>query len=425
MNVVVFEDSACSRLAPANTCRPSYAVTCATYRLYDWICEFEGNKTGIIRPHLRAIQSLDFPALGDSPDPETHWTIFINARAVPSVANIARLIELIGDPADPGVPSLVATGNGTLSVARVETGLLQNVPVEDWPGEAAKLVERGLAQEVAEGLDLFNWPHDVIRQNMDCFEGNIAHRIDTGEYREISDNVFVAGTTQLGEYAITRTGPGPIVLEDNVTIGPYCFMRGPVYVGAGSRISEHASIKDFVSLGHTCRFGGEAEAVIVEPYSNKQHHGFLGHSYIGSWVNLGAGTCNSDLKNTYGKVNMQYVNPETGQTERVATGMQFVGCAIGDYSKSAINTSVFTGKLIGVCSMLYGYVSTNVPAFVNYARSLGQSTVMSAEVMIKTQERMFVRRNVPQRPADIQLINDVFQRTVAGREGLSDELPSF
>ena len=143
---------------------------------------------------------------------------------------------------------------------------------------------------------------------------------------------------------------------------------------------EHAALKDGVSLGHTVKIGGEVEASVIEPYTNKQHHGFLGHSYLGSWINLGAGTCNSDLKNTYGKINIQY-----GE-QKVATGMQFLGCIIGDYSKTAINTSIFTGKVIGVCSMMYGFVTSNVPSYVNYARLFGQTALLPADVMISTQQ---------------------------------------
>ena len=97
------------------------------------------------------------------------------------------------------------------------------------------------------------------------------------------------------------------------------------------------------------------------------HHGYLGHSYLGSWVNFGAGTSNSDLKNTYGPVNMEY------RGRKIGTGMQFVGCFVGDYVKTAINTSIFTGKTIGVCSMVYGFVTANVPAFCNYAKTVRPS----------------------------------------------------
>ena len=183
-----------------------------------------------------------------------------------------------------------------------------------------------------------------------------------------------------------------------------------MYIGPNSRINEHAAIKDCVSLGHTTKIGGEIEGSVIECYSNKQHHGFLGHSYLGSWINLGAGTCNSDLKNTYGQVNMEYGD------NKVATGMQFVGCVMGDYAKSAINTGIFTGKTIGTCSMLYGFVTTNVPSFVNYARLFGQTTEMPPAIMVSTQKRMFGRRNVEQRPCDIQLLHDMYKATAAERQ---------
>ena len=199
-------------------------------------------------------------------------------------------------------------------------------------------------------------------------------------------------------------------MEEGTKIGPFCFLRGPAYLGRNVKVIEHSAIKDAVSLGHTTKIGGEVEATVIEPYSNKQHHGFLGHSYLGSWINLGAGTSNSDLKNTYGTVNMDY------PTGRVATKMQFVGSIFGDYSKTAINTGIFTGKTIGVCSMLYGFVTTNVPSFVNYARLFGQVTELPPEVMISTQQRMFQRRNVTQTPCDIQLIHDMYLLTQEERQ---------
>src|SRR5205814_487560 len=116
-------------------------------------------------------------------------------------------------------------------------------------------------------------------------------------------------------------------------------------------------------------------------------------------------TCNSDLKNTYGQVNMEY------HGQKVPTGMQFIGTIVGDYAKSAINTGIFTGKTVGVCSMLYGFVTTNVPSFVNYARIFGQVTELPVSVMEQTQARMFKRRKVEQRPCDVKLLSDMYDLT--------------
>ena len=214
---------------------------------------------------------------------------------------------------------------------------------------------------------------------------------------------------RLGQYVVTDTSAGPIVLDEGASVGPLSLLSGPAYLGTNCRVNEHAAIKHGVALGHTTRIGGEVEASIVEPYSNKQHYGFLGHSYLGSWINLGAGTSNSDLKNTYGQVNMEYAG------RKVPSGMQFVGTVIGDYAKTAINTGIFTGKVIGACSMVYGLVTTNVPSFVNYARLFGQVSEAPVEVLVATQRRMFARRCVEQRPCDIQLLHDMHALTAPER----------
>jgi glucose-1-phosphate thymidylyltransferase len=135
-------------------------------------------------------------------------------------------------------------------------------------------------------------------------------------------------------------------------------------------------------------------------------------------VNLGAGTSNSDLKNSYGEVRLEFPH------RREETGMQFLGCIIGDYAKSAINTSIFTGKIIGVSSMLYGFVGANVPSFCNYARSFGQITECPVDQAILIQKRMFERRGIQQSPEDAALLREVFEMTREERL-ISDEPPAL
>jgi glucose-1-phosphate thymidylyltransferase len=276
--------------------------------------------------------------------------------------------------------------------------------------EVASHLDRLALRPIEAALPLLEYPHDIVRHHLATVSENLAARLASGTYRELRDGVLAADGAKVGEHVVVDASNGPIVLEAGASIGPYCFLRGPVHVGRNARVIEHAALKDGVVLGHTTKIGGEVEASIVEPYSNKQHHGFLGHSYLGSWINLGAGTCNSDLKNTYGPVNMVY------RDQKVPTGMQFVGSIIGDYAKTAINTGIFTGKTIGVCSMVYGFVTTNVPSFVNYARLFGQVTATPVEVMVAAQARMFQRRGVTQRPCDAQLVREMFALTAHERE---------
>jgi glucose-1-phosphate thymidylyltransferase len=368
--------------------------------LIDWLTRLELPIYGEVRPHLLEVQTADFQLAREDADGVRGVTVLVNASLVPSHTNYCAVKSII----DAGQPGIVRHKD---QVAVALFGAETQLPPLPWRHEQLHKSFR-LAEElptIEQDLPLLEYPHDVIRYNARILNENLEFRIATGDYREIAEGVFAASGATLGESCVTDTSAGPIVLDRNATIGPFSFLSGPAYLGHDSKLIEHAAIKDAVSVGHTAKIGGEVEASVIESYTNKQHHGFLGHSYLGSWINLGAGTCNSDLKNTYGTVNMEY------RGERVATGMQFVGCIMGDYSKTAINTGIFTGKSIGVCSMLYGFITTNVPSFVNYARLFGQVTELPPEIMIATQQRMFRRRNVEQRPCDIQLIHDMYELT--------------
>ena len=109
--------------------------------------------------------------------------------------------------------------------------------------------------------------------------------------------------------------------------------------------------------------------------------------------------------------------------DRIATGMQFVGCIVGDYTKTAINTSLFTGKTVGVCSMLYGFVTENVPSFVNYARQFGKATEMTPQVAATVQSRMFSRRGIKARECDAALLDDLYKLTAGERALFENNLP--
>jgi UDP-N-acetylglucosamine diphosphorylase / glucose-1-phosphate thymidylyltransferase / UDP-N-acetylgalactosamine diphosphorylase / glucosamine-1-phosphate N-acetyltransferase / galactosamine-1-phosphate N-acetyltransferase len=399
MHVILFEDELVDQLYPATLGRPAFQVSCGSYRLIDLANRLGNGPRAVVRPHMRGVLAADCPYLFTPLEQQPQTTLFLNARLVPAIGLIERLKTLISS----GRQGVVRSGN---SVAAALIGPELSLPQSDAsPDELSSWFEGLHLAPLEMELPLLEYPHDLIRWNMQILEENLADRIAHGDYREISDGVFAASGAELGQYCVADAANGPVVLEQDAAVGPFCYLSGPVHIGAHCRVIEHAALKDFVTLGHTCKIGGEVEASIIEPFTNKQHHGFLGHSYLGSWINLGAGTSNSDLKNTYGTVNMEY------RGQKVDSGMQLLGCVIGDYAKTAINTSIFTGKTIGVCSMVYGFVTTNVPSFANYARSFGQITEAPPEVMITTQARMFARRNIKQRPCDVQLIRDMYALT--------------
>lgn len=409
MQIVCFEDDPVQRLCPIVHARPAMSIRCGSFSLSDWLVrladETPGGKLGaFVRSFLKdgVTQDIGLSEPTTTSLADADGCLLVNARLVPSVANYQALKKLA---ASKKVCRIVDQADRSVVLAirwPAESIATMVPPANDWLAliNAVKVNVAGDSQTAQS----FHWPHEVVSWHQESLTDSLQWRIQTGDYEQRRDGVFVSPGVVIGDMNSFDTSDGPIVLEQNARTGPFCFLKGPIHLGADSRTNEHASIKHGVAVGHHVKLGGEVEASIIEPYSNKQHHGFLGHSYLGSWINLGAGTCNSDLKNTYGKINVRY-----GDT-KVATDMQFMGCVIGDYTKSAINTSIFTGKIIGVGSMLYGFVTENVPGFTNHMGTLGESTSVPLEVMLATQARMFARRNLTPRPCDIALMKAMFEQ---------------
>ncbi|MFN3394901.1 MAG: transferase, partial [Candidatus Thermochlorobacter sp.] len=121
-----------------------------------------------------------------------------------------------------------------------------------------------------------------------------------------------------------------------------------VMIGQGATVKISAKLYDYVYIGAFSKVGGEVESSIIERYANKQHEGFLGHSYISSWCNLGADTNTSDLKNNYSTIRMNVGGKE------IDTKMQFLGLIMGEHSKCGINTMFNTGTVVGMSSNIFG-----------------------------------------------------------------------
>jgi UDP-N-acetylglucosamine diphosphorylase / glucose-1-phosphate thymidylyltransferase / UDP-N-acetylgalactosamine diphosphorylase / glucosamine-1-phosphate N-acetyltransferase / galactosamine-1-phosphate N-acetyltransferase len=144
------------------------------------------------------------------------------------------------------------------------------------------------------------------------------------------ENMLIEEGAEIEACAVLDARSGPIYIGRNTVVRPQSYLRGPL------------------SIGPECRIGGEVTHSIFHGYANKAHYGFIGHSYIGEWVNLGAGTTNSNLKNNYGTVKMVVNGKEAD------TGEQFLGCVIGDYAKTGIGTLITTGAVIGLGANVLG-----------------------------------------------------------------------
>ena len=166
----------------------------------------------------------------------------------------------------------------------------------------------------------------------------------------MSENIFVeAGATI--SYSILNASEGPIYIGKNAEIQEGSVIRGPFALCEGSRVKMGAKIYGATTIGPYCLADGEIKNSILMGYSNKAHDGYLGDSVIGVWCNLGAGTSNSNLKNTAGIVKVW----SKEKNDYLDAGNK-CGLLMGDYSRSAINTSFNTGTVAGISCNIFGNV---------------------------------------------------------------------
>jgi UDP-N-acetylglucosamine diphosphorylase/glucosamine-1-phosphate N-acetyltransferase len=178
---------------------------------------------------------------------------------------------------------------------------------------------------------------------------------------------------------------GAVVLDQGAEVRSGTRLEGPVYVGPGTRI-----LGGFVRasvFGPECRVRGEVAASVFLGYSNKSHDGFVGHSVVGQWVNLGAGTTTSNLKNTYGTVRLEVAG------ERIETGRMNIGSLIGDHAKTAIGTMLGTGTVVSAGANVFG--TPTPPKYIPpFAWGCHGSERMTEDGFLRVAERVMSRRNV-------------------------------
>jgi UDP-N-acetylglucosamine diphosphorylase/glucosamine-1-phosphate N-acetyltransferase len=210
------------------------------------------------------------------------------------------------------------------------------------------------------------YPWDIIADLKALLEGDwreadacCESALPTGLVLAQPDRVHIGEHTVIHPTAVIDAAEGPVFISHDVRVGPFSVIEGPAYIGPGTRIFPHTSMRGGNAIGPVCRIGGELNGCVIHGYSNKQHFGFLGHSYVGSWVNIGAGATNSNLKNTYGKIRV----PVNGM--RVDTGLTFFGAIIADHVKIGINASIPTGAVIGLGASISGtsVLPTYIPSF--------------------------------------------------------------
>ncbi len=357
MHLVVFEDYGFKNLLPLVYTRPVFKLRCGFDALLHKIeTAFDQPVDAtLVRASLRdAFHARnERPVIGIDAKTDSDDQLWINGRAL-----MTAPFEIPANSAAWHGDTLVAARVNAATADKLANALLENKA--HTLDALRELNDANVAHDLAHIVDYpWNLVHanaaEITRQ-FATVESTHAGRIDDGVHMLNPQAIHIGSGSRLMPCTVLDAENGPIYIDDHVTVRPNVTIAGPCYIGSHCTIQSGANIRAGTSLGMWSKVGGEVEETIIHGYSNKQHDGFLGHSYIGEWVNLGADTVTSDLKNTYGNVQVP-INGRLVDSEEM-----FVGSIIGDHTKTGINVALPTGCVIGFASNIF--VSSYPPKFV-------------------------------------------------------------
>ncbi len=416
--VCLFEDEQCVNLNPLVYLRPVFELRSGILTIKEKYQNMHPELRFILqmRKYLAADYTERNPTYLVNQIPEEETRIcFINSRVIPENKLFDFLLETADD-------TLFYDKNNNLIAANVNS---KNIPELFFENDYLDFTPISKTRAEKISADLFNYPWDLVNINGSEIEKDfklltdeepekILGKVFDGVYLTNPDNIYIAPTALIKPGVVLDAENGPIYIDDGAVIFPNAALEGPCYIGKNSKIKIGAKIYENTSIGPVCKVGGEVEESIIHSYSNKQHDGFLGHTYLAQWVNLGADTNNSDLKNNYGNVKA-VINDELIDTEST-----FVGLIMGDHSKTGINTMFNTGTVAGVGCNIYGsgFPPKYIPSF-----SWGGSDSLSTyklDKFLQAAEIVMARRNVTLSENGKELLSNIFRAT--GKERIKRDM---
>ncbi|HHT9152496.1 MAG TPA: putative sugar nucleotidyl transferase [Candidatus Hypogeohydataceae bacterium YC40] len=360
--ICIFEDSGYEGLLPLVYTRPVYRLRSGILNLEEKILHsYPGvNVSLFCRDYLKDVLEEEnkyrqVTCKINNLDAEAEGYLFVNGR----------ILEWESIPLEGPEEVSFSSASGGLVYARLGRERCKELVAKDFvEGKALKKLEGVPKREVSPVLVRYFW--DIVKHNREeikrDWERLFKHRGINGRiYEHVSllnpGNIFVGKGSRIKPGCVLDAEDGPIYIAEEVLVQPNTTIIGPVYIGKGAIVRPSSSLREGSNIGEYCRVGGEISNSILHSYSNKQHDGFLGDSYIGSWVNIGAGTTVSNLKNTYGNIRVQVAD------QTIDSGETFLGIAIGDHTKVGIDSSFSAGGIVGFCCNVIGRFP--VPRFIS------------------------------------------------------------
>jgi hypothetical protein len=410
MHLCLIEDNAVPDLGPLASTRPVFDLMLGCRSLGDRVATAFGLGPGagslsyMVRPHLVDLLRSRMPgaAVNDPARLGDGLVLVANGRWVPDPGRLSP-------PARPGWVGL-CEGLPACSVVGLGGGGWGDGRDEPWFEADSRRPDC---------VDVGGWwvhrPWELVARNGEYLERDAATATPTRWTRGVPASSAITGPAErlaihpsalIEPYCSFDTSSGPILIAEDAVIQSFTRIEGPCSIGPGTHLFR-ANIRGGVTIGPCCRIGGEVEASIIQGYTNKYHEGFLGHSYVGEWVNLGALTSSSDLRNDYGEVSV----PIGGYP--VPTGQIKVGSFLGDFTRTGIGSLLNTGTVTGVmCNLLPAgpLLPKHIPSFttIDHGRVAQGAPI---ERLFQTARLIKGRRGREFTEVDERLYRDVFEQT--------------
>ncbi len=397
---VIFEDHGYVGLLPLTYWRATFELRCGCDQLIDKI-------RGAIQP-----TSLSLAVRPEIVQVVTdRWGVPVNQPAQDATLFVNGRLMAAHEIRWPEGPAIGRWGRDVVFV-HADAALARELTPQVWLDadrlEACLVKHQGRHPVIEVALPrygLIGWPWHLVRANgpelvrqWRCdAQPRIEGRVYPGAFLLNEQAIRIGKDSKVKPCAVLDAEDGPIVIGRGVTISPQCTVQGPCFIGDGTLIQPGAVVREGTTIGPVCKVGGEIDNSILHAHSNKQHDGFLGHSYLGEWINIAADCINSDLKNTYGEVCV----PINGV--RTPTGEMFVGLTMGDHSKAGINLSFATGSVVGFGSNVFvsHYPPKFVPSFSWYTDEGRDS--YDAERGVEVARKVMARRKITMTEAEERL----------------------
>jgi UDP-N-acetylglucosamine diphosphorylase/glucosamine-1-phosphate N-acetyltransferase len=414
LTVCIYEDEKYRQFFPLTLTRPVYTLRAGIVPLFERVTRYFSDISICLaaRDQIAPLVSLShqqYPVniikRGEND------VLFLNGR----LRSYGDLPELIQEAR----LSTAFTSRGEVAAVLLKSATMDKLPSISTQKEYQHLIQKesGYITRAETTATLYNYCWEIIAdieieihedftRLSSSFPHNPAVTIHDGAHIINKDNVFLGDGVQILPSAVIDATKGPVYIGANTRVEPYAAVFGPCFIGPNSVVLTGKISGS--SIGHTCRVGGEVEESVFHAYVNKYHAGFIGHSYVGAWVNFGAMTTNSDLKNNYSNIRV------TVDGKSIDSGSIKVGSFIGDHTKFGIGTLLNTGINIGVCCNIFGgtlVVDKEVPSF-----SWGNSKVWRKyllEKAVATAQVVAERRHCTLSDREVAVLEAIYNGTLS------------